>query len=95
MLKNKNEIENYDLKAKVLTENGWTTWYHDDNWIKTEWYEKEIKIDNAGISTDEAYYQYSPEKEEEDLELIKHIIKTKIQLTSIKKENGTEPIEID
>lgn len=95
MLKNKNEIENYDLKAKVLIDNGWETWYHDDNWIKTEWNKQGIKIDNAGISTDVAYYQYSLEKEEENLKLIEHIIKTKIQLTSIKKENGTEPIEID
>jgi len=27
-------------KSKLLRENGWETWYHDDNWIKTEWYEQ-------------------------------------------------------
>jgi len=31
MLKDKHEIENYEDKAKVLRENGWETWYHDDN----------------------------------------------------------------
>jgi len=36
-MKEKNEIENYEEKSKVLQENGWVTWYHDDNWIKTEW----------------------------------------------------------
>lgn len=36
-MKNKDEIENYDHKAKVLMDNGWETWYHDDSWIRTEW----------------------------------------------------------
>lgn len=48
-------IENYDEKAKALMENGWETWYHLDNWIKTEWRDKGIKIDMAGRSTDQAY----------------------------------------
>ena len=30
MLKEKNEIENYEEKSKVLRENGWETWYNDD-----------------------------------------------------------------
>jgi len=30
-LKEKHEIENYEMKAKLLRENGWETWYHDDN----------------------------------------------------------------
>ena len=55
MLKNKNEIENYEEKAKVLKENGWETWYDDDNWIKTEWIEQGKKIDMMGRSTDKAY----------------------------------------
>jgi len=55
MLKNKNEIENYEGKAKVLQENGWETWYHDDNWIKTEWIKQGKKIDMMGRATDEVY----------------------------------------
>lgn len=54
-MKNKNEIENYDEKSKVLIENGWETWYHHDNWIKTEWYDQGIPIDRAGRSTDSVY----------------------------------------
>lgn len=55
MLKNKQEIENYEEKSKTLIENGWETWHHDDNWIKTEWWEQGKKIDMMGRSTDEAY----------------------------------------
>ena len=55
LLKNKNEIENYEEKAKVLKENGWETWYHDDNWIKTEWIKQGKKIDMMGLETDKAY----------------------------------------
>lgn len=73
MLKNRNEIENYDLKSKVLKENGYETWYHDDNWIKTEWVNNGIKIDYAGIPTDVAYNEISDEslsKEKEDFDII-------------------------
>jgi hypothetical protein len=55
MLKNKHEIENYEEKSKILHENGWETWYHDDNWIKTEWWEQGKKIDMMGRSTDDVY----------------------------------------
>ena len=55
MLKNKNEIENYEDKAKVLQENGWETWYHDDNWIKTEWIKQGKAVDRMGGSTDGVY----------------------------------------
>ena len=52
LLKKKNEIENYEEKAQILRENGWETWYHDDNWIKTEWIEQGKKIDMMGLETD-------------------------------------------
>lgn len=54
-LKRKHEIPNYDEKAKVLHENGWETWYHDDNWIKTEWHDQEMRIDMMGRSTEDVY----------------------------------------
>ena len=55
LLKNKNEIASYQEKAKCLRDNGWETWYNDDNWIKTEWYNQGKKIDMMGRSTESAY----------------------------------------
>lgn len=97
-LRNKDEIENYDLKAKVLEENGWTTYYHDDNWVKIEWFnDPTIRIDWSGINTDTAYYQYSPEKEQEDLEILNNIHKFEEELKKLPKNitKDTDPIEID
>lgn len=31
LLKRKHEIPNYDEMDKFLRENGWETWYNDDN----------------------------------------------------------------
>jgi hypothetical protein len=53
-LKYKHEIPSYEEKAKVLKENGWETWYDDDNWIKTEWRDQGKKIDMMGRSTESA-----------------------------------------
>lgn len=55
MLKQKNEIENYEEKAKFLIQEGWVTWYHDDNWIKKEWIEQGRKYDMMGRDTDDVY----------------------------------------
>jgi hypothetical protein len=54
-MKNKEEITNYEEKAKVLHENGWNTWYHDDNWIKKEWVQNGLKYDTMGQETDDVY----------------------------------------
>lgn len=54
-LKRKDEIANYEEKAKLLKENGWETWYNDDNWIKTEWVEQGKKYDMMGRGTDDVY----------------------------------------
>lgn len=56
-LKEKTQIENYEEKSKFLLENGWETWYHDDNWIKTEWIKQGKKYDMMGRSTDDVYQQ--------------------------------------
>ena len=61
-LKNKNEIPLYEEKAKVLKENGWETWYHDDNWIKVEWIEQGLKYDMMGIPTESAYNTLKPKQ---------------------------------
>ena len=55
LLKQKHEIENYEMKAKLLRENGLETWYHDDNWIKTEWIDQGKKYDMMGRDTDDVY----------------------------------------
>lgn len=60
MLKQPSEIENYDLKANVLRENGWTDLWHPDNWVRKIWYnDPTINIDRAGMSTDAAYSIYA------------------------------------
>ena len=61
-LKYKHEIPSYEEKAKVLKENGWVTWYNDDNWIKTEWYDQNKKIDMMGRSTESAYKIIKPKQ---------------------------------
>jgi len=95
-LKNKEEIENYDLKAKVLEENGWTTWYNDDNWIRKEWYNNpKIRIDYAGVSTDVAYYEYSPQKVEDDKKILENYEDAVNQLNKLPKDSTINPIEID
>lgn len=55
-LKNKDEIENYEMKSRHLMENGWETWYSDDNWVKTEWIEQGLSYDRMGGSTDDIYH---------------------------------------
>lgn len=54
-LKNKNEISSYDQKAKILRENGWDTWYNDDNWIKIEWIKHGKRYDHMGRTTNDAF----------------------------------------
>ena len=55
-LKNKSEIENYEEKSKFLKENGWTDHWHEDNWVKREWFkDPKMDVDRAGGSTDEVY----------------------------------------
>ena len=51
----KDEIPGYEEKAKFLLINGWKTWYHYDNWIKTEWIDKKLKYDMMGVTTEKAY----------------------------------------
>jgi len=63
-LKYKHEIPSYEEKSKVLKENGWETWHHDDNWIKTEWYDQGKKIDMMGRSTESAYKIINQNKDE-------------------------------
>jgi len=64
-LKYKHEIPSYEEKAKVLKENGWETWYDDDNWIKTEWYDQGKKVDMMGRSTESAYKTINQNKDDE------------------------------
>ena len=70
-LQDKHEISSYEEKAKVLRENGWETWYNDDNWIKTEWIDQGKKVDMMGRTTDSAYTL------EKDLQIIDDLVQVK------------------
>ena len=61
LLKEKHEIENYETKVNLLRENGWETWCHDDNWIKTEWIDQGKKYDMMGRETDDIYNELTEE----------------------------------
>ena len=55
-LRQPKEIEDYDLKAKTLRDNGWETYYHEDNWVmKVWWNNPKYAVDRMGRSTDAAY----------------------------------------
>ena len=54
-LKNKEDIPNYEEKAKFLQANGWQTWYHDDNWVEDKYFDSYHGPDRAGCSTEVAY----------------------------------------
>lgn len=55
-LRDKQDIENYNEKSKFLNDNGWVTYYHDDNWIQEDWFEDlNIRVEYVGLNTDEAY----------------------------------------
>ncbi len=49
------ETPGYEEMSKFLIENGWETWYNDDNWVKTEWIKNREKVDWMGRSTKEVY----------------------------------------
>lgn len=55
-LRDKQDIENYNEKSKFLNDNGWVTYYHDDNWIQEDWFEDlNIRVEYVGLNTDETY----------------------------------------
>jgi hypothetical protein len=46
----------FEQQSKVLKENGWTDYYHPDNWVKVEWFNNpSINVDWAGVSMDKAW----------------------------------------
>ena len=52
----KTQIVDYDIKHKLLTENGWVEFYHVDNWISPKtWNDPKANRDRAGQSMDSAY----------------------------------------
>ena len=72
-MRDKNQIENYKEKEKALLENGWVTLWHPDNWVKKEWFDLEMNIDRAGVSTDRAYKSIKKSEKSRDLEEKKFI----------------------
>jgi hypothetical protein len=56
MLREINQIENYQMKANFLRENGWTDLWHVDNWVRKVWFDSPtINVDKAGLSIGSAY----------------------------------------
>ena len=55
-MKTKDQIQDYDKKYKILKENNWTDLWHDDNWVREEYFgHPTIDVDRAGCSMDAAY----------------------------------------
>lgn len=42
-------------KIEFLKENGWTDYYHPNNWIKTEWIKTKSNPSAAGLPLDVAF----------------------------------------
>ena len=55
-------------KEKLAREHGWEQWYHDDNWIRTEWLKKGMKVEYAGVSLDYVYMNIMQSQEEVSIE---------------------------
>lgn len=84
MLKNKEDIENYDEKAKFLKDNGWTDLWHEDNWVQEDWFDdSSINVDRAGIPTDVAFNNCIKTREKFGLDVSE--IKNKIKKTKNEK----------
>jgi hypothetical protein len=55
-------------KEELAREHGWEQWYHDDNWIKTEWLKKGMKVEYSGVSLDYVYMNIILSQEEVSIE---------------------------
>ena len=42
-------------KAYFLRQNGWTDYYHHDNWVKEEWFNQGLNVVLMGLPLDAAY----------------------------------------
>jgi hypothetical protein len=42
-------------KAHFLRQNGWTDYYHHDNWVKEEWFNQGLNVALMGLPLDVAY----------------------------------------
>jgi hypothetical protein len=54
-------------REELARQHGWE-WYGDDNWIKTEWREKGMKIDMAGKPLDYVYMNIMLSQEDISIE---------------------------
>jgi hypothetical protein len=51
-------------KEEIAREHGWEQWYHDDNWIRTEWLKKGMKVEYSGVSLDHVYMNIMQSQED-------------------------------
>lgn len=54
-------------REELARQHGWE-WYGDDNWIKTEWRERGMKIDMAGKPLDYVYMNIMQSQEDISIE---------------------------
>jgi hypothetical protein len=54
-------------REELVRQHGWE-WYGDDNWIKTEWRERGMKIDMAGKPLDYVYMNIMQSQEDISIE---------------------------
>jgi hypothetical protein len=54
-------------REELARQHGWEQWYHDDNWIKTEWLKKGMKVEYSGKSLDDVFFKIMEEIELDNL----------------------------
>lgn len=56
----------FEQQSKILKENGWTDFYHPDNWVRVEWFNNpSINVDWAGVSMEDAWVILNKESQQD------------------------------
>ena len=56
----------FEQQSKILKENGWTDFYHPDNWVRGEWFNNpSINVDWAGVSMEDAWVILNKESQQD------------------------------
>lgn len=78
-------------REEIARKHGWEQWYHDDNWIRTEWLKKGMKVEYSGVSLDDVYMNIMQSQEgvsiEDGFELYDPLLSsniTKIGINSLR-----------
>ena len=90
-------------KEELAREHGWEQWYHDDNWIRTEWLKKGMKVEYSGVSLDYVYMniilsqedvsiddgfeRYDPLLSNNINQIFNNTLKTLMEVSNVSKDN--------